>query len=96
MRMKAPMRKQGENMASIPSSPTCSCTETRRRREAHRIHPRLAPGGLYWGPIPRLAPARRYDAKPRIASAAAATVASISASVWAAEKKSASYWLHGM
>ena len=58
--------------------------------------PRLAPRGLYEESIPRLAPGGFYEARLRIASAAAATVASMSASVWAAEKKSASYWLHGM
>jgi len=42
MRIKAPMRKQGDNAASTPNIPGPAI-------EAARIIPRLAPGGLYWG-----------------------------------------------
>ena len=53
--MQAPMRKQGEIAESIPSIPGPV-------REAARILPRLAPGGLYEAEVgaarilPRLAP----------------------------------------
>ena len=75
------MRKQGDNAASIPKRATIS-PGSRLGASIGKAIPRLAPGGF-------------YDARLRIASAAAATVASMSASVCAAEKKSASYWLHG-
>ena len=47
--MEAPVRKQGENAASILNIPGPAI-------DSARIHPRLAPGGFYEQAMPRRKP----------------------------------------